>query len=553
MRRTIRAAQKDGFQRIAVVCGAWHAPALADLGPARADDALLKGLPKTKVESTWIPWTHSRLSFRSGYGAGVGSPGWYAHLWSAPDRAPIRWVTQAAQLLRSEDLDASPASIIDTVRLAEALAALRDRPMAGLAELRDATLSILCGGEEAALQLIHDRLEIGESLGEVPANAPAVPLQRDLEARQRSLRLRPGSEIRELDLDLRKENDREKSRLLHRLRLLGIDWGQPLEAFGKAGTFHELWRLQWDPQMALSVVEASVFGQTVESAATTAAQKKSDGEQELPALAALLDLSILAELPGAVVRVLARIQEQAALHSGAVHLMGAMVPLARAARYGDVRGTPKERILPVLEGLFERALIALPAASGSLDDEAAAQMLEAVDQVEEALRLMGREEWRREWLEVLASLTGRDSVHGLLRGRFVRIRHDSGTLDEAGLHAASRLALSTAVPASQAAAWLTGLLRGGALSLLHEDGVWHALDRWLRELSSEVFAEAVPLVRRAFSTFQGPELRAMGEKVKRFGREGPETRTTEAEEEIDVQRADRVLPVLAHLLGTRHA
>ena len=141
-------------------------------------------------------------------------------------------------------------------------------------------------------------------------------------------------------------------------------------------------------------------------------------------------------------------------------------------------------------------------------------MLEAMDRVEEALRLAGREDWRREWLEVLASLTGKDSVHGLLRGRFVRVRHDSGTLDEGGLHAASRFALSTAVPAAQAAAWLTGLLRGGAVSLLHEDGVWRALDRWLRELTPEVFNEAVPLVRRAFSTFQGPELRAMGERVR---------------------------------------
>ena len=552
MRRTIRAALKEGFQRVAVICGAWHAPALDDLGPAKADDALLKGLPKRKVEATWIPWTHSRLSFRSGYGAGVGSPGWYAHLWSAPDRAPIRWVTQAAQLLRSEDLDAPPASVIETVRLAEALAALRDRPMAGLSELRDATLSILCGGEAAALQLVHDRLEIGESLGEVPADAPAVPLQRDLEARQRSLRLRPTSAIRELDLDLRKDGDRERSRLLHRLRILGIDWGQPLEAFGKVGTFHELWRLQWDPQMALFVVEASVFGQTVESAATAAAAKKSEGAEDLPALAALLDLCILAELDAAVLRVLARIQEQAALHSGAAHLMGAMPPLARAARYGDVRGTSKERILPVLEGLFERTLIALPTAAGSLDDEAAQQMLSAVDEVEEALRLTGREDWRREWLEVLASLTSRDSVHGLLRGRFVRIRHDSGTLDEGGLHAASRLALSTAVPATHAAAWLTGLLRGGAVSLLHEDGVWHALDRWLRELTPEVFEEAVPLVRRAFSSFQGPELRAMGEKVKRFGREGSTARAVEVDDELDPDRADRVLPVLAHLLGTRN-
>ena len=39
MRRTIRAAQAEGRRRIAVVCGAWHAPALAeDRWPAVKDD-----------------------------------------------------------------------------------------------------------------------------------------------------------------------------------------------------------------------------------------------------------------------------------------------------------------------------------------------------------------------------------------------------------------------------------------------------------------------------------------------------------------------------------
>jgi hypothetical protein len=142
-------------------------------------------------------------------------------------------------------------------------------------------------------------------------------------------------------------------------------------------------------------------------------------------------------------------------------------------------------------------------------------------------------------------------VHGLLRGRFVRIQHDSKTLDEEGLHAASRLALSTAVPAAQAAAWLTGLLRGGAISLLHQDGVWYALDRWLRELAPDAFEEAIPLVRRAFSTFHSPELRAMGEKVKRFGTAGPQPRAAASSEDLDPERADRVLPVLAHLIGSR--
>ena len=38
-------------ERIAVVCGAWHAPALAKMPSAKDDAALLKGLPKIKIET----------------------------------------------------------------------------------------------------------------------------------------------------------------------------------------------------------------------------------------------------------------------------------------------------------------------------------------------------------------------------------------------------------------------------------------------------------------------------------------------------------------------
>ena len=77
MRQNIRLAIKEGYERIAVVCGAWHAPVLdpASFPKASADAALLKGLPKTKTVATWVPWTHRRLSSASGYGAGVQSPG----------------------------------------------------------------------------------------------------------------------------------------------------------------------------------------------------------------------------------------------------------------------------------------------------------------------------------------------------------------------------------------------------------------------------------------------------------------------------------------------
>gem|GEM_PF-3669211 len=92
MRKTLRQAKKEGFQRIAVICGAWHVPALEAETPAKQDNDLLKGLPKMKVAATWTPWTYANLSSRSGYGAGVTSPAWYEHLWRSGkgDRA-IGW------------------------------------------------------------------------------------------------------------------------------------------------------------------------------------------------------------------------------------------------------------------------------------------------------------------------------------------------------------------------------------------------------------------------------------------------------------------------------
>src|SRR5690606_29295488 len=65
MRRAIRAAVKH-HATVAVVCGAWHVPAL-DLAAggaptASADTAALRGLPKVKVGVSWVPWTHARLA-----------------------------------------------------------------------------------------------------------------------------------------------------------------------------------------------------------------------------------------------------------------------------------------------------------------------------------------------------------------------------------------------------------------------------------------------------------------------------------------------------------
>ena len=554
MRTVVRAAVKEGRERVAVVCGAWHAPVIVDHGTAKADAALLKGLPKVKVDATWIPWTHSRLSFRSGYGAGVHAPGWYAHLWTTPDHAVTRWAIEMARLLRSEDLDAPSASVIEVVRLAETLAALRGLRSPGLAELNESAVSILGRGEPTALRLVRDRLEVGDVLGRVPDEAPTVPLQRDLQALQKRLRLKPSGEIKLLELDLRNEIDRERSRLFHRLTMLEIGWAAPKAAVGrKLGTFNEAWALRWVPEMEVSLIEASVWGNTVEAAADTRARDDGARAPDLAALTPILDRALLAELQGAVDELLGRVQERAAIGADVQHLMLAMPPLARASRYGDVRQTPTGALLAVIGALFERVVVGLRASCAGIDADAAATRLHAVIGVQESLGILDDAVWQGEWADTLRTLADDDATHGLIRGWSCRSLFERGRLGEDDLDRRAGLALSPVSPALDAAAWIEGLLHGAGMALLHQDGVWVALDRFVARLSVDDFQEMLPLLRRAFSGFASPERRMMAERVKHLQPSAigmtARTGSTTDETPLDRERANAVLPVLARILG----
>jgi hypothetical protein len=552
MRREIRKTLQQGHENIAVVCGAWHAPALRlEDYVVKSDDALLKGLKRRKTSATWIPWTTARLSYRSGYGAGIASPGYYEHLWSCPEGSVAsRWLSFVARLLRSEDLDVPPANVVEAARVADTLAAIRDLPAPGLDELREAALATLCGGETERLALIRDRLEIGEKLGDVPAETPTVPLQRDLEGLQKRLRLKPTAEERHLDLDLREVNGRARSELLHRLRLLGVGWGEPHAVSGKSGTFHEVWTLQWSPELSLALIEANVWGNTVEAASASRVRELAE-TADLPRLSALLDAAILARLPeSAVGHLLGRVRDNAA-SADVRGLMDALPPLARVARYGDVRGTAAASVLPVIDVLFERALVSLPGACTSLDGDAAREMAESIAAGEECVNLLDRSGMHEKWRTVLGPLAENESVNALLRGWCCRLLLEAGSLDEQELQRLAGLSLSPAAPATEAAAWVEGVLRGSGLVLLHQTGLWMALDGWLTGLDPETFTSLLPLVRRAFSDFEPAEKRAMGERVRKLGSGGEAgpAHGYDGTGDLDHRRAARTLPVLAQILG----
>lgn len=581
MRIQLRTARKEFGDGVAVVCGAWHVPALAARTTLAADRALLKGLPKVKAEMTWVPWTHRRLARHSGYGAGIDSPGWYGHLFGAADRPIERWMTKVAGLLREEDRFVSTAHVIEAVRLAETLAAMRGRPLAGLSETTDAVRAVMCEGSDVPLALIQDRLVVGETLGEVPDSAPAVPLQRDLTRSQRTLRLKPEALERELDLDLRKETDAARSRLLHRLRLLSIGWGEPSEGRGSTGTFRESWRLRWEPELHVRVAEAGVWGTTVATAATAKAESQALAATALSEVTALAEHCLLAGLPEALPVVMKALADRAALDADVGHLADALPALARSLRYGDVRSTDTAALAEVAAGLAERICVGLPPACTGLDADGAEALRRQVDGVHSAIGLLvagatpaeaeaapveaGAEAGatpagglRDRWGAVLRKLAGRDTVAGIIRGRASRLLLDEGRLTEDEAARLMGLALSPGTPPTDAAAWIEGFVggaSGGGMLLVHDERLLSLVDAWLTGVPADTFTDVLPLLRRTFSAYEPGVRRTLGELVRRGP--VPEGARNDGTDHaypgfgpgLDADRADAVEPVLHLLLG----
>ena len=547
MRKTLRQAKKEGLQRIAVICGAWHVPALEAETPAKQDNELLKGLPKMKVAATWTPWTYANLSSRSGYGAGVTSPAWYEHLWRSGkgDRA-IGWLTHAARLFREQDMDCSSAHIIEASRLATSLAALRERPRPGLPELYEALQTTVCMGDSAPLRLIERQLIVGDKLGTIPETAPTVPLQRDLEQQQKSLRLKPEAARKVLDLDLRQANDLARSHLLHRLRLLEIGWATPGGSRNAKGTFHELWEMQWAPELSIAVIAASRWGNTIFEAATAKAVELS-GEADLLRLAELVNDILFADLPDAVGHATRMLEEKAATANDVGQLLEAIPPLAAIARYGNVRQTDAGMVARVLEGLIPRASIGLPGACTSLDDESAAAMRDRIIAAHNAVRLLGDEDRWESWLSALHQTALRDgTAHELLRGMAVRLLFDEQRLPVEEAARLMSLSLSAAAAPASASAWIEGFLNQSALVLLHDDALWGVLANWLDGLNETHFTNILPMLRRTFSGFSAPERRQLGERAKRAAGKPMQK---QAETRWDAERAALPVPLLRRVLG----
>jgi hypothetical protein len=524
MRQRLRLLEKEGHQRIAVICGAYHCPALRlDAYKAKDDTALLKPYIKIKntLQATWIPWTYERLSRSSGYGAGVVAPAWYGFLYENQGMATINWLTRVAVALRNADIDSSSAHVIEAVRLAETLAAMRSLALPTLAELNEATISVLLAGDAEKLQLIIQQLVIGNQIGSIPDAVPMLPLQQDINALIKQLKLtkyltepnwiKKTATSPQGGLDLREAHDREQSQFLHRLNLLGINWGTASNNTGREqSTKNEYWSMRWQPDYALLIIEASVWGNNLYLAATAATIDAAKHCSSISQLSKMLEQALKANLPLAFEQILTQLQNISALNKDVDSLLAMLPHLVQISRYGDVRQTNTQLVAQLIDQTTPRICILLPNACIGISHELALVLQKHIVAAHRALLLYQHPVLLDNWNEALRIIS-EPSAHtqAYLKGIATRLLFDNQQYSADQAAQLMQFALSNGNAKIDAAQWIEGFLFSSGLLLIHNIALWQILNQWLLSLDSAIFVEMLPILRRTFSRFSTAERQKM--------------------------------------------
>lgn len=518
MRKQLRAAEKE-YENIVVVCGAWHVPALAKRPPVKEDNALLKGLPKAKVEVTWIPWTYSRLSVQSGYGAGIYSPGWYHHIYHNRKDDGALWLTMAAKVLRKEGKDISVAHVMETLRLAQTLAALRCLPHPSLSEFNEAITTVMGFGDSIILEMVKKELIVSDRMGKVPKDVPKVPLLADIEKLQKTNRVPFKNEEVTQKLDLRKPLDLSRSIFFSRLRLLEITWAQ-LVGGSRTNTFTESWRLQYSPKHILQIIDKAIYGTTLEEAVIGFVQTNLAQTDSIAELSELLDKAIPCDLPKLVDALTQRIDALSASTSDMLELFAAIPNLTKIIRYGSVRKFDTAPIERMVRTIMARILAGAVLICINIDDDAAHTIEGRISEVNYALISLNDQDYLDMWVSLMETIHQTANVHPLLSGTALRVLREQGKLERTELERSVSYYTSLAFEPSKMALWLEGFLKDSELLLVHDNSLWMLVNNFLDKLDDEVFIEILPILRRTFANFDVTARVKLGRKAKDYYEKG---------------------------------
>ena len=529
MRRKIQQAVAEGLkpEQIVVVTGAFHATALGPDLPPMSDEELAK-LRRRDSKMTLMPYSFFKLSSQSGYGAGNHAPAYFEMVWNGYNEntaplLPTLFLTNVVRQLRAVGTFRSTAEVIEGVRLAETMAAMRNS-LPTLRELQDAAVTLLGQGDPSVVRESLLRVEVGTAIGALAKGVSQTSIQDDFYRELDRLKLDPfkTSVKRELDLDLRENRrvksveaaflDLHRSSFLHRLAVLEVGFGQKLGLRQEGATWGERWALQWTPEAEIAIVEAVLLGETIELATAFKFKQRLEKCTSIAEAASIIRQACECGMTGSIELARQTLQRLANDSSDFTALAGATHELGLVIRYGDVRQFDAEPLKPLLEQLFLEGALSLVGAA-NCDLAAAKKMIGGMDELNKVALDYTSLIDEPLWIAELQKLAQADHLNPLLSGYACALLLERSLISNDDLAREVSRRLSPGIAADLGAGWFEGLAQRNRYALLTRLALWEQLAGYVASLTDDEFKRALVFLRRAFGEFSPAEKRSITENL----------------------------------------
>lgn len=530
MKKIIFKAVEEGTAtgKISVITGAFHTMGLKENLYSKEDEKLLEKLPELSSKATLMPYSYYRLSSRSGYGAGSKAPGFYEIMWrnriaGKQENSATEYLTVLAKFQREKGYGASSAEVIEALRLAKTLAGMRNGISPSLEDLRDAAITCIGHGSFGEISLGCAATEIGTKIGYLPKGVVCTSVQEDFQRQLKELKLEKylSPVMAELELDLR-ENLRVKSEksafldlnrsfFLHRIRVLEIHFSRQLARQQDNATWAELWALQWNPEVEIEIVEASLKGDTIIQAAEMELSTQLNNAENLSQTAKILSEAFLCGISKVVDIAVFAVQNMAADCTAVVDIGNTIGTLSSIMRFGNLRRLEISPLSPLMETLFLRFCLGI-GNEAVCDNNASDGIIAAMEKVNAAC--LSHEFLREEqWIDLLEELADRDDINMKISGFAAAILTERGKFTNEVLAELISRRLSKGTPASDGAGWFEGLSMKNRRSLISRLSLWEKLFEFISELDEVEFKPALVCLRRTFSVFSPSEKADIAENI----------------------------------------
>jgi hypothetical protein len=488
----------------------------------------VKQLPKLESKKTLMPYSYYKLSTYSNYGAGNKAPGYYEFLWKGFNKGDIFYPTfiylsKIAEYQRKTGNMVSSAQIIEAVQLAVSLANIHDSKIPTLKDIQDAAITCMAHGSYAELVMAMANVEVGKKIGKIPQEAIQTSIQSDFYNLLKELKLEKYQSLSatELRLDLREKlrvqsekaalMDLNRSYFFHKLRVLKISFVKLIEKNQENTTWAEDWVLQWSPETEIEIVETILKGDTIEFATAFELMERINNATTLSQMAEVVKDAFYCGMPKALEKAFQALQNCISGDIPVDEIARTMSTLSLMLRYGDIRKLNMEVLIPILEQLFLRVCLMLPAES-ACDNEAATTLSESIiilHNVVENHDFLDRERW----YDILLELATRDDLNTKISGLAMAILLESGKIDNDTLGQEVERRLSKGIPAELGATWFEGLSMKNHYTLIARLGLWEKLQNYISDLDEEEFKRALLFLRRAFADFTSNEKHDIAENI----------------------------------------